>query len=151
MTATTMASVLGLAPRKRRYGLRASRAIFVVVALAAAGTGCGKDALPHIAVQSPVDTALSWFKSIDEHNLPLAKAHFAPADRSQMAWGSDFEGSSFSDVRCRLVAQEITTSEVYCAFDMPRRPSDMDGVTFWTIDMQREPAGPWLIASYGQG
>ena len=100
---------------------------------------------PRVAVQSPVDTALSWFKSVNDHDLPLALAHFAPGSREQMEW-SDFGSTTFTNVQCSLVSATSTTSDVRCTYGLPNLP----GRTFWTVDMERTPPGPWLITSYGQ-
>jgi hypothetical protein len=122
----------------------------LVFGVALVGCSSASRSLPHVAVQPPINTALSWFRSINEHNMPLALAHFVPKDRQQMEW-SDFGSASFSEIRCQLVSQEKTTSEVDCTFHVPNPSPDMRGVTFWDIYMQREPPGPWLINAYGQG
>ena len=149
MIALPASSDPGFRVRARRVRRPVSRLALLTLALALCG--CGSGALPHIPVQSPVGTALSWFHSIDQHNMSLAKAHFAPPDRKLMAWGSDFDASTFSDVQCHATQQETTTSQVHCTFNIPSRPPDMRGVTFWDVYMERQPPGPWLITSYGQG
>jgi hypothetical protein len=118
--------------------------------LGLAGCTSASGPLPRIAVQSPVATALSWFNSINEHNISLARAHFVPADRQLMTW-SDFGSTSFSNVHCHSLEQEATNTEVYCTFRVPNPSPDMQGVTFWDVYMQRKLHGPWLINSYGQG
>ena len=126
----------------RRIG--AVAAVTVTLMLAACTSSA---APPRVATQSPVNTALSWFKAINEHNMPLAQAHFARADRNQMEWS---DSGSFYDLRCRLIAQAMTTSQVRCTFMMHKRPIDMLNVTYWSVSMQRKPPGPWLITGYGQ-
>jgi hypothetical protein len=121
--------------------------------IAAAGlTACSTPsaAKSSVAVQSPTGTALSWFASINEHDYPLALAHFLPSARDQMEW-SDFGTSSFRDVRCHNVSQKSNTSEVECTFSVPNPSPDMENVTFWDVYMKRTPTGPWLITGYGQG
>ena len=49
----------------------------VVMTLVLAGCTSSAAPRPGIAVQSPVDTTLSWFKAINENDMPLAQAHFA--------------------------------------------------------------------------
>jgi hypothetical protein len=112
--------------------------------------GCTSSAAPpHIATQSPVETTLSWFKAINEHNMPLAQAHFARADRNDMEW-SDFGSFSFYDLRCHLVAKGLTTSWVRCTFKTHNPPIDMVSDTYWSVYMQRKAPGPRLITGYGQ-
>jgi hypothetical protein len=128
-----------------KFGAIAMMAISLTLA------GCASSAapLPGIAVQSPVDTTLSWFKAINENDMPLAQAHFARADRNQMEW-SGLGSFSFYDLRCHLMAQAMTISSVRCTFEMHNRPIDMVNVSYWSVYMQRKPPGPWLITGYGQ-
>ena len=140
-------------------------AVPLLVALLLAGCG-GSSAPAHIAVKSPEATALAWFSAINAHNMPLAVAHFAPADRGQMAW-SDFDSVTFSNVQCalqsetqseskRLFATHSSSSQasasVMCTFT-PHVPSgnqvEHDG--FWTVYLHKVSSGPWLITSYGTG
>jgi len=122
----------------------------VIMALVLAGCTSSTAPLPSTAVKSPVDTALSWFKAVNENNMPLALAHFAPADRNQMEW-SGLGSFSFYDLRCYVMFQAVTTSEVVCAFKVHDPPIDLLDDTFWDISMQRKPSGPWLITGYGTG
>ena len=133
------------APRNRLRLVVAAAVVFGVGA-----SSCGGGSLPQVAVQSPVNTAFSWFKSINEHDMSLALAHFSPADRDQMRW-SHFGSYMFTHVLCELRSQSPTASAVRCSFQMPNPPLGMDGVTFWDIYMDRKPPGPWLITAYGQG
>ena len=43
---------------------------------------------PTIAVQLPVRTTEAWFAAVNAQDMPLAQAHFVPADRDQMNWSS---------------------------------------------------------------
>jgi hypothetical protein len=124
--------------------------LMMAISLMLAGCGNAAAPLPRIAVKSPVDTALSWFKAVNENNMPLALAHFAPADRSQMEW-SDVGSFSFDDLRCHVMVQATRTSQVECAFKVHNPPIDLLDDTFWDISMQRKPFGPWLITGYGTG
>jgi hypothetical protein len=123
------------------------------VALAFALNGCAATPTDapslSIAVQSPVDTAYAWFAAINEHNLPLALAHFAPADTGAMEW-TDFDSFSFSDVSCSLVSQTSTTADVGCRFT-EHAPSYENIDAGWGISLERQPPGPWLINNYGTG
>jgi hypothetical protein len=93
---------------------------------------------------------MSWLEAINARNKPLAKSYFAVADQEQMDWGSDFSAAVFNGIRCNTVEQGETTSTVRCTFNPMGTPPDMKNVTFWTIDMERTPPGPWLITDYGQ-
>jgi hypothetical protein len=66
-----------------------------------------------------------------------------------MAW-SDFGSISFTNVSCHLVAQTTTTAEVGCTFSEDAPPGEQEDAG-WTISMERQPPGPWLINNYGQG
>ena len=131
----------------RKLGAVAAVAMTLILA------GCKSSAAPRpgIAVQSPINTALSWFKAINEHNMPLVLEHFARADRNQMESVVDVDSYSFYDLRCRLIAKGMTTSWVRCMFKMHNpSPPEMLDVTYWSVYMQRKPPGPWLITGYGQ-
>ena len=43
---------------------------------------------PPIAIQSPVATTVSWFRAVNDHNMPLAQEHFVSANRDMMNWSS---------------------------------------------------------------
>jgi len=98
---------------------------------------------------SPVDTALSWFMSINGHNKPQAMAHFAPANQTMMDW-SDFGQMSFSNVHCRPLDLQEATARVECTFN-ESVPAGEQKDSFWDIEMTRSGSGPWLITNYGQG
>lgn len=139
--------------RRKRFA-RTFRAIWVagISATSLFVQACGSANTPTIPTQSPVQTAMSWFDAINTRNLPLAKAHFAAADRHEMNWSSsEFHAAKFSGVRCNAVEQGETTSTVRCTFNPMDTPQDMENITFWSIDMERTPPGPWLITDYGQG
>jgi hypothetical protein len=112
--------------------------------------GCGSGSLPRVAVLSPGETALAWFKAIDDHDMALAKAHFVPASREEMSW-SDFDSVSFSNVQCALRSQAVTTAVLRCTFTPHAPAGDQVLLDFyWTVYMQRQGSGPWLITDYGQ-
>lgn len=105
---------------------------------------------PVVAVQSPVATTLSWFASINAHDKPLAVAHFVPADRDMMEWTN--WGAPFTGLQCSLMHRSTHRASVYCKFNVINDPNmGMSNVSFWTVALQREPTGRWLINNYGQG
>ena len=123
-----------------------------VVALAGcASTGpIASGPLPRIPIQSPIATAQSWFKALNDHNMALAQAHFSPGSRDQMEW-SNFDSARFSNVRCRQVSGSLTSSNVRCTFgESGISGIPGSGTSFWTISFERQPPGPWLITTYGQ-
>lgn len=106
--------------------------------------------LPTIAIQSPVATTLSWFSAVNDQNLPLALAHFAPGARGQMQWSS--WGPPFTHLHCSLESKATTNAQVYCTFaDINDPDTGMSNVSNWAVYLQRESSGRWLINSYGQG
>jgi len=123
--------------------------VAALLVLGIALAGCSSGPLPTVAFQAPTETAYSWFQAINDHNEPLALAHFTAASRAAMAW-SDFGAISFTNVNCHLVAQTSTAAEVACTFSENAPPGDQADAG-WTISMERQPPGPWLIYNYGQG
>lgn len=151
--AARMTNNEGTGWRRRRLG-HSSQAVWVagILATGLLVQACDSAKAPTIPTQSPVQTAVSWFDAINARNLPLAKAHFAAADRDQMDWSSsELHASKFSGVRCNATEQGDTTATVRCTFNPMDTPRDMKNVTFWSIDMEQTPPGPWLITNYGQG
>jgi hypothetical protein len=103
-----------------------------------------------IAIQSPINTTLSWFAAINARDMPLALAHFVPVDRDMMEWSS--WGVPFEDVHCSLMNRSTARASVYCTFnDINDANMGMSNVSFWTVSLQRERSGRWLINNYGQG
>lgn len=82
--------------------------------------------------------------------MPLALAHFVPADRGMMQWKS--WGPPFMDLHCSLRVAGATTAMVHCAFDEINDPDmGMSNTSFWDVHLQRDASGRWLIDNYGQG
>ena len=105
---------------------------------------------PTVVVQSPVLTTEAWFAAVNAHNMPLAKAHFAPADRNQMNWSS--WGQPFTHLHCVLWRHSQHSAEVTCTFANQNDPATgMSNVNFWNVQLERAASGRWLIATYGQG
>jgi hypothetical protein len=122
-----------------------------VGALVMAGllASCGSGPLPHIASEPPVATTLSWFSAVNRHNMPLALAHFLPADRGQMEWSQ--WGPPFTHLHCSLSSGTAKDAHVYCTFDKINDPdTGMSNVSFWSVYLQRDSSGRWLINGYGQ-
>jgi len=128
--------------------------VFAVAVAATAGslaaTLSSSGATNEIKVQSPLATVLSWFHAINDGNQALAMAHFASADRDQMEW-SAFGSFTFQNLRCHDIGVTLGNATVYCSFQIRNPTPDLEGDSFWTIDMDRERSGRWLITSYGTG
>jgi hypothetical protein len=125
--------------------------LFIVLAIGAEWTIHHFNPGPHpkIAIQSPVRTTEAWFAAVNAQNMPLAQAHFAPADRDQMDWSS--WGQPFTHLHCSLTSRSQRSAGVNCTFSPQTDPSSgMSGDDFWTVDLVREPSGRWLITGYGQ-
>ena len=105
------------------------------------------------AYQSPVQATLSWFYAINHKDKAAAVAHFEPAEARQMDWGNGDPSmwATFSALHCKLTSQSATTAGVYCPFSESQAPSVGNPDSFWTVGLQRQPDGRWLIYSYGQG
>jgi hypothetical protein len=81
--------------------------------------------------------------------MPLALAHFVAADREMMQWSS--WPPTFRHVHCSLSSEDGTSAHVYCTFaDIYDPEAGMSGDSFWSVFLQREPSGRWLINNYGQ-
>ena len=128
----------------------------VVAGVVAVG-GCGspRDSTVTAAAlyRSPEQATLSWFYAINHKDKADAVAHFTRAAAGQMNWG---EGDTstwpvFSALRCKPANRDTVTASVYCAFSESRAPSVGNPDTFWTVYLQRQPSGRWLIDNYGQG
>jgi hypothetical protein len=105
--------------------------------------------LPTISVQPPVATTLSWFSAVNSQDMPLALAHFVPADRGMMEWSQ--WGPPFNNLHCSLSSEVAKDAHVLCTFDKINDPeTGMSNTSFWSVYLQQEPSGRWLINSYGQ-
>jgi hypothetical protein len=92
---------------------------------------------PTIAIQSPVNTTLSWFAAINAHDKPLALAHFVPADRDMMEWSN--WGVPFKGLHCSLMNHSTSRASVYCTFnDINDANMGMGNVSFWNVALQRD-------------
>jgi len=100
--------------------------------------------------QSPEQAAVSWFYALDHKDIAAAVAHFAPAAADQMDWyGGASAYPTFSDLQCRQISTDGTTASVVCTFKELHVEPGTQVDNFWTIELQRQPDGRWLITSYG--
>jgi hypothetical protein len=130
--------------------LRGPRWVVALLTLGIALTGCANQPLPSIPVQSPVDTAYSWFKAINDHDQSLVLAHIATGERNEP--NLDMSGLTFSDVECHLESESSATAQVHCTFSVQYPPNSDPGEgvgTDWVIQVECQPPGPWLIENYG--
>jgi hypothetical protein len=96
--------------------------------------------------------AVSWFYALNHKDMAAAVAHFAPAAASMMDW---YTGASayptFSALHCRQVSADGTTASVLCTFKELHVEPGTQADNFWTVELQRQPDGRWLITNYGTG
>lgn len=57
----------------------------------------------------------------------------------------------FSNLRCKPAGRGARTASVYCTFSESQAPAEGNPDSFWTVYLQRQPGGRWLIDNYGQG
>jgi hypothetical protein len=105
--------------------------------------------------QSPEQATLSWFSAINHKDLAAVLAHFTTAAANQMgsSW-TNWDTSAwptFSALPCRQLSRSVTTASVYCTFKESQAPSVGNPDSFWTVYLQRQADGRWLITNYGQG
>jgi hypothetical protein len=103
--------------------------------------------------QSPEQATLSWFYAINHKDKAAAVAHFEAAAAGQMNWGNGDTSTwpTFSALHCKPTSHSATTAYVNCTFSESQAPSVGNPDSFWTVELQRQPDGRWLISSYGQG
>jgi hypothetical protein len=102
--------------------------------------------------QSPEQATLSWFSAINHKDQPSAVAHFEPSAAGMMSWyGGPSAWPTFSALRCRQISGGGTTATVLCTFKESQAPSVGQPDNFWTVELQRQPDGRWLITNYGSG
>ena len=103
--------------------------------------------------RSPVRATLSWFFAINHKDKAAAVAHFAPAQAAMMAWGEGDVSTwpSFSALHCKQLSGGAASAVIYCTFNESQEPADGQVDNFWTVSLNRQPDGRWLITNYGQG
>ena len=122
--------------------------------LEATGTAGLRNTTAHaITLQSPVQTAYGWFKSVNNKDYSAAVAYFEPTARDMMDWGGGNTSGwpSFSHLRCSLVSETDSDAQVQCTFRESQAADEGNPDLFWGIDLHRLGNGPWLIDNYGQG
>ena len=102
--------------------------------------------------QAPEQATLSWFYAINHKDMAAAVAHFAPAAASMMdSYGGISAYRTFTQLRCRQISTYGTTASVYCTFKELHIEPGTQVDDFWTVELQRQPDGRWLITNYGSG
>jgi hypothetical protein len=115
---------------------------------AAALAACGQATT---TAQPPVDSVTDWFAAINSDNVPAVQAHFADANWAE-AWKDPAPPDLFQDLRCTAQTQTETTAIIDCTFHVREGWGGMEaGDSWWSVELKRQPPGPWLITNYGQG
>jgi hypothetical protein len=135
---------------------RMAGGVMIIGALAAAGCGASPPSTPAAAVRygSPEEATQSWFYAVNHKDGAAAVAHFTRAAAGLMAWGGGDTSTwtTFSALRCQPARlQSATAATVYCSFSESASPSEGSPDSFWTVWLQRQRDGRWLIDNYGQG
>jgi hypothetical protein len=106
--------------------------------------------------QSPAQATLSWFFAINRKDKAAVLAHFdraVPSVHGQLAaWASSKPSrwSTFSALHCRQISRNATTASVRCTFKESWSPYEGNPDSWWTVYLDRQPDGRWLITGYGQ-
>ena len=124
-----------------------------VVAVAGCGSSQGSKVTAAALYRSPEQATLSWFYAINHKDKADAVAHFTRAGAGQMNWGNGDTSTwpTFSALRCKPASRSAATASVYCTFSESQAPAVGNPDSFWTVYLQRQPGGRWLIDNYGQG
>lgn len=140
---------------KTKWSMAAGAALIAGVM---AVSGCSSPPGPKVSAaalyQSPRQATLSWFYAINHKDKADATAHFTHAAAGQMDWGNGDTSMwpTFSALHCQhAVSPSATTASVYCTFSESDAPAVGNLDSFWTVYLQRQPDGRWLIDNYGQG
>ena len=110
-------------------------------------------ASPVASFATPLQAALSWFAAVNAKDRAAAVAHFLPARANEMNWGGGDTAtwSTFTGVRCQTTSQAAASAAVYCSFTESASPSEGNPDSSWTVWLDRQPDGRWLIEDYGNG
>ena len=110
-------------------------------------------ASPVASFTTPLQATLSWFAAVNAKDRAAAVAHFLPARADQMNWGGGDTAtwSTFTGVRCQTTSQAAASAAVYCSFAESASPSEGNPDSSWTVWLDRQPDGRWLIEDYGNG
>jgi hypothetical protein len=103
--------------------------------------------------QSSEQATLSWFYAMNHKDMTAAVSHFAPAAAYMMTdgYGGASAWPTFSELHCRLISTYGTTASVLCTFKELHSEPGTQVDNFWTVELQRQPDGRWLITNYGTG
>lgn len=103
--------------------------------------------------QSPEQATLSWFYALNHKDMAAAVAHFQSAAAYMMTdgYGGPAAWPTFSALHCRQVSASSDTAVVLCTFSESGGLAGVQQDNFWTVDLDRQPDGRWLITNYGQG
>jgi hypothetical protein len=58
---------------------------------------------------------------------------------------------TFSALHCTQISSTPTTASVLCTFKEVHSQPGVQVDNFWTVELQRQPDGRWLITNYGTG
>ncbi len=138
-----------LGTRRRAIAVAALSAL--VIGGCSISTTGGIDPPP--SPQTPVQTAMEWFKAINSKDVAAARVHFVPKQMGMMNWanGNASQWPMFSTIHCRTTAESTTNAAVNCTFAESLSMATGNPDSFWNISMVPGPAGTWLIDNYGQG
>jgi hypothetical protein len=136
-----------------------SSALVIACALSAAACSSGTISAPATTVGiaptphlTATQEAISWFNAINQKNVAASLSHFQADTRYMGEWNEDdvLAWPTFTHVRCRPYGHQSNQAVVYCSFKSHGDPSSAND-TFWTVEFDQRPGGPWLITNYGQG
>ena len=133
----------------------AAGAAVIAGVVAVGGCGGSQDSRVTAAAlyRSHEQATLSWFYAINHKDKADAVAHFTRAAAGQMNWGNGDTSTwpTFSALHCKPASRGARTASVYCTFSESQAPAVGNPDSFWTVYLQRQPDGRWLIDNYGQG
>lgn len=151
-------------------GATAAAAVVIAGASAVAACSSARDSKPSVQTsnepgrasvsaaalyQSPVRATLSWFYALNHKDMAAAAAHFVPSQAFMMTAGTGGVSAwpTFSALHCRQLSSWGLTAVVLCTFKETLAPafSYFPPDNFWTVDLDQQPDGRWLITNYGQG
>jgi hypothetical protein len=151
---------------------RASFGSLLVIVLGLVVAGCGSLPAPTLRVKSlmatssldlgstivvppPVDTAVYFLRAMGSGDVALMNTYLVPG-RREGAWNELPPADEFQNVKCHAVAGYVTTATaavVACDFDVRKEWGGFPAGAHpgWTVSLQRQPPGPWLVDNYGEG
>jgi hypothetical protein len=114
-----------------------------------------------VDMQSAVDTAQAFLQVMGDGDQALMNAYLVPSLRSEYTadpWMDTPPPHRFQNLDCRFVSERwgshIPGASVIvgCEFDVRMdRYGRTGGHIAWTVSLQRQPPGPWLVDNYGAG